>query len=94
MIRPAPEYRVLRALDDLRDAMAALLAEREPDAPDTALLTLTDAALRLGIARSTVTRWADTRRIATVGPRHARRVPLAELARMAGRGDDDQAGES
>ena len=78
---PTPELRVLLALDELRDALGAVFAARESDhGSPNALLTLTEAARRLGVARSTVTRWADAGRIVTVGPRNARRVPAAQLA--------------
>lgn len=82
--RLSPELRVLRALDELRDAMAEVLATRTDPVPPAALLTLTAAAHRLGIARSTATRWADAGRLRTVGPSHARRVPAAELERLIG----------
>lgn len=78
-----PEQRVLRALDELRDAMGAAFAQkREPDALP-ALLTLTDAALRIGVSRSTATRWADDGRLRTVGGPKSRRVPRSELERLA-----------
>ena len=83
-----PEFRLMRALDELRDALGAVLAARhEPEAPP-ALLTLTAAAQRLGISRSTATRWADTGRLRVVGQRNARRVPRGELARLGARSDD------
>ena len=75
-----PELRILRALDELRDAMGAVLAQRREPPEPPALLTLTHAAQRLGVSRSTLTRWADSGRLRTVGPRNARRVPLAEIA--------------
>ncbi len=78
-----PELRLLRALDELRDAMAAVLAvRREPDEP-AELLTLTAAAARLGLSRSTVTRWADDGRLRTVGGSGGRRVPRAALIEVA-----------
>ena len=78
-----PEMRLLRALDELRDAMGAVLAGRhEPDAPP-ALLTIAKAAHAIGISRSTATRWADDGRLQTIGPRNARRVPRAEVTRFA-----------
>lgn len=82
-MRPSPELRVLRALDELRDAFAELFAAEpaEPTEGDR-LLTLTNAARRLGVARSTVSRWADAGRVRTVGPPHARRVHVAELERL------------
>ena len=79
-----PELRVLRALDELRDALADVLATRDP-APPSGLVTLTTAARRLGIARSTATRWADSGRLPTTGPTHARRVAAADLERLNGR---------
>lgn len=78
-----PELRVLRALDELRDAMAAVLAARREPAEPPALLTISDAAERLGVSRSTATRWADDGRLRTVGGRKARRVPRAEIERLA-----------
>jgi excisionase family DNA binding protein len=75
-----PEERVLRALDELRDAMGAVLAERREPAEPPALLTITAAARRLGVSRSTATRWADDGRLRTVGGRKARRVPLGAIA--------------
>jgi len=78
---PTPELRVLLALDELRDALGAVFSAREPErASPNALLTITEAAHQLGVARSTVSRWADSGRITTVGPRHARRVPASALA--------------
>jgi excisionase family DNA binding protein len=83
-----PEERLLRAFDELRDAMAAFLADRAAPAEPPALLTLTHAAERLGVSRSTVTRWADEGRLRTVGVPNGRRVPRAELEAIAtGRGD-------
>ncbi len=82
-----PEARLLRALDDLRDAMGAVLAGRQaPDEPP-ALLTIAEAARRIGISRSTATRWADDGRLRTIGGRNARRVPRSELARFASGAD-------
>jgi excisionase family DNA binding protein len=78
-----PELRVLRALDELRDAMAAAFAQRHEPAEPPALLTLTDAAARLGVSRSTVGRWADDGRLRTIGEPKARRVPRSELERFA-----------
>ena len=80
--RPTPELRVLRALDELRDALADVLAARAEPAAPSGLVTLTRAARQLGIARSTATRWADSGRLATVGPPHARRVRSADLERL------------
>jgi len=79
----AAEARVLRALDDLRDAMGAMLAERREPAESPALLTLTAAARAIGCSRATVTRWADDGRLRTVGGRKARRVPRSEIERLA-----------
>ncbi|MEX1172332.1 MAG: helix-turn-helix domain-containing protein [Chloroflexota bacterium] len=79
-----PDERVLRALDDLRDAMAAVLAERRDPEPPKALVTLADAARLIGISRSTATRWADAGRIRTIGGPNARRVPRSEIDRLAG----------
>ncbi len=79
-----PEERVLRALDDLRDAMAAVLRDRTEPEPPPALLTLADAARRIGVSRSTATRWADDGRIRTIGGPNARRVPRSEIDRLAG----------
>lgn len=78
--RLSPEERVLRALDELRDAMAAVLAQPRQPADPPALMTLTAAARRLGVSRSTATRWADAGRLRTVGARKARRVPVSALA--------------
>ncbi len=75
----SPEERVLRALDELRDAMAAVLAQPRVSADPPALLTITSAARRLGVSRSTATRWADSGRLRTVGGRKARRVPASAL---------------
>ena len=75
-----PEQRVLRALDELRDGLAAVMAQRREPAEPPATYTLTAAAARLGVSRSTVTRWADAGRLRTVGPPHARRVPLSAVA--------------
>lgn len=75
-----PEERVLRALDDLRDAMGAVLASRHAPAEPAALLTITAAAEALGVSRSTVTRWADDGRLRTIGGHKARRVPRSALA--------------
>lgn len=79
-----PEQRVLRALDDLRDAMAAVLVQRREPVELPALLTLTDAAGRLGISRATATRWADSGRLRTIGEPKSRRVPRSELQRLGG----------
>ncbi len=85
MIRPTPEARALAALDELRDALGAIFARTaEPGPALDGLLTLTAAAERIGIARSTVSRWADTGRLRTIGPAHARRVPMAEIRRLTG----------
>jgi excisionase family DNA binding protein len=78
-----PELRVLRALDELRDAMAAAFAQRHEPADPPALLTLKDAAIQLGVSRSTATRWADDGRLRTIGEPKARRVPRAEIERLA-----------
>ncbi len=78
-----PEARLLRALDELRDAMGAVLADRREPAEPPALVTLSAAAGLLGVSRSTATRWADSGRLRTVGPRNARRVPRSELDRHA-----------
>lgn len=80
-----PEERVLAALDALRDAFGELLAARREPAEPAALMTITAAATRLGVSRSTVTRWADAGRIATVGPAGGRRVPRSELDAIAAR---------
>lgn len=78
-----PELRLLRALDELRDAFGDLLAARHEPPEPPALLTISDAAAKIGVSRSTATRWADDGRLRTVGPRNARRVPRAELERLA-----------
>lgn len=83
-----PELRVLAALDALRDAFGDLLAARHEPAQPAELLTLTDAARRLGVSRSTATRWADDGRLRVIGPRNARRVPRGELERLGARSDD------
>jgi excisionase family DNA binding protein len=78
-----PEERLLGALDDLRDALGAVLAARARPPEPPALLTITAAAARLGVSRSTVTRWADAGRLRTIGGPNARRVPLREVERLA-----------
>ncbi len=78
------EERVLQALDDLRDAMAAILRDRTEPEPPPALLTLAAAARRIGVSRSTATRWADAGQLRTIGPRNSRRVPRSEVERLAG----------
>jgi excisionase family DNA binding protein len=83
--RLSPEQRVVRALDELRDAMAEVLAARVEPAAPSGLMTLTATARRLGVARSTVGRWADSGRLPTTGPAHARRVRSADLERLTGR---------
>jgi excisionase family DNA binding protein len=74
------------AAEALRDAAAASPAPR----PAAATVDLTTAAELLGVSRATTTRWANARRLPTIGPRNARRVPMAaidafveEAARMA-----------
>jgi excisionase family DNA binding protein len=79
----SPELRLLRAMDEMRDAMAAVLAARHEPAEAPALLTLTDAARRLGVSRSTATRWAGTGALAVVALDGRRWVPAAELDRIA-----------
>jgi excisionase family DNA binding protein len=78
-----PEVRLLRALDEFRDALAAVLADRRPPVEPAALLTLSAAADLIGVSRSTVTRWADSGRLVTVGPPNARRVPRSEVDALA-----------
>ncbi len=78
-----PEARVLRALDELRDAMAAVLVQRHEPTEPPSTYTLTAAAERLGVSRSTATRWADDGRLRTIGGPKARRVPRSELERLA-----------
>lgn len=78
-----PEARVLAALDALRDAFGDLLAARHEPAEAPALFTLSDAARRLGVSRSTVTRWADSGALAVVALDGRRWVPVAELDRIA-----------
>lgn len=77
-----PEERVLRALDDLRDALGAVLAQRREPADPPALLTISDAARTLGVSRSTATRWADDGRLRTIGGRRSRRVPRTAIAEL------------
>jgi excisionase family DNA binding protein len=77
-----PEERVLWALDELRDAMAAVLARPSHVPEPAALLTISAAAQALGVSRSTATRWADDGRLRTVGGRKARRVPRAAIAEL------------
>ena len=79
-----PELRVLRALDEFRDALAGLMTARHEPAEAPALLTISHAARRLGISRSTATRWADDGRLRTIGGRKSRHVPRAEIERLAG----------
>ena len=78
-----PELRVLRALDELRDAMAAVLSTRAEPAEPPATYNLSDAAERLGVSRSTVTRWVDAGSLRTIGTPKARRVPRSEIERLA-----------
>ncbi|MBI2776020.1 MAG: helix-turn-helix domain-containing protein [Chloroflexi bacterium] len=78
-----PELRALAALDDLRDALGAFFAARREPVEPAALLTITDAARRLGVSRSTATRWADDGRLRTIGVRNGRRVPRSEVERLA-----------
>jgi excisionase family DNA binding protein len=78
-----PEARVLAALDALRDAFGDLLAAGHEPAEPAALMTMTDAAHRLGVSRSTATRWADSGAIAVVALDGRRWVPVAELDRIA-----------
>jgi excisionase family DNA binding protein len=75
-----PELRALRALDELRDALGEIFARSTAPQRPAALVTLTEAALRLGVSRSTVTRWADSGRLRTIGGPNARRVPSAVIA--------------
>jgi excisionase family DNA binding protein len=86
--------RALTAAADALEAAAAALrdaaAATPPPRPTTSTVDLTTAARLLGVSRATVTRWADARRLPTVGPANGRRVPLvaleafaAEAARMA-----------
>ena len=77
-----PEERLLRALDEFRDALGEVLATRG-DAPDPALLTITAAAKRLGVSRSTANRWADSGRLRTVGGRKSRRVPASAIEELS-----------
>jgi excisionase family DNA binding protein len=81
--RPSPELRVLLALDELRDAMAAVLTVRHEPTEPPALLTLTAAAARLGVSRSTASRWADAGALAVVALDGRRWVPYLELGRLA-----------
>jgi excisionase family DNA binding protein len=81
--RPSAEARALRALDELRDALAEVFARQAAPEPPAALVTLSTAARLLGVSRSTVTRWADSGRLRVVGPPNARRVPKAEIQRLA-----------
>lgn len=77
---PDPEaYRLLRAVDDLRDALVAFLATRPDPEPDRRYLSLTAAARRCGVHRTTIARWVDAGTIASIGPKHARRVSVAQL---------------
>ena len=78
-----PEERVLRALDDLRDAMGAVLAERRTPLEPPALLTISAAASALGVSRATATRWADAGRLRTIGGHKSRRVPREAIAELA-----------
>ncbi len=78
-----PEARVLAALDALRDAFGDLLVARHEPVEPAALLTLTAAARRLGVSRSTATRWADSGSIVAVVLAGRRWVPASEMARLA-----------
>jgi excisionase family DNA binding protein len=83
-----PEERVLRALDELRDGLAAYMAQRGAPADPPALLTLSEAARALGVSRSTATRWADDGRLRTVGSHRSRRVPRGVIEGLAGHSGD------
>jgi excisionase family DNA binding protein len=68
-----------------RAALAALLAALRPErTADPELYTLADAARRIGVSRSTVTRWADAGELATVRLDGRRWINCAELDRLAG----------
>ena len=86
MTRPdRPAARLLEALDGFRDALAEYIATSAPEpVPPAELLTIAEAARRVHVARSTVTRWADTGALATVDLDGRRWVPRAELERLAG----------
>jgi hypothetical protein len=84
----------LEAAADALEAAAAALREAAagalPPRPLASTVDLTTAARMLGVSRATATRWADSRRLPTIGPANGRRVPLAaiesfaaEAARMA-----------
>jgi D-alanyl-D-alanine carboxypeptidase len=78
------EARLLAALDSFRDALAEYVADRRTGPPTTAaLVTLTDAARSLGIARSTATRWADRGELPTRVIDGRRWVARADLDRLA-----------
>ncbi len=87
--RPTAE-RLLQAFDlateAQRAALAALLAAvvTEPP-PDRELVTIAAAARRLGVSRSTATRWADAGDLATVLIDGRRWVTSAELDRLGKR---------
>jgi hypothetical protein len=86
--RPSPELRVLDALDELRNAFAAVFAELPEPPEPTGLLTLNEAARRVGIRRSTATGSADSGRLRTVGTAYSCRVPAAELERLAAKQEE------
>jgi excisionase family DNA binding protein len=78
------EGRLLAALDAFRDAMAEYLADRATEPPPpAALLTITEAARAVGVARSTATRWAASGELPTRVIDGRRWVARADLDRIA-----------
>ena len=82
---PTPESRLLAALDSFRDALAEYVAgQRVEPPPPAALLTITEAARTVGVARSTATRWAAAGELPTRvidGRRWVARADLDQIAR-------------
>ena len=83
MIAAEDDYR--RALAEYLAAVNAALADREaaPD-PSAQLLTLAAAARRMGVARSTVSRWVASGALPAITLSGRPWVKVADLRRMSG----------